>query len=552
MIIQFKELITINEEPHLKFMISQQNKGGWGEFLQEPTKHVPSPIVTAQVILGMVPYLNFHHLEHLKPKIIESVKIGTEYLLKNFHDFGWGDHSGGHVLIDASGAVITAIMASIQLGIVQVKNLEIVKQALSFILQEQNDDGGWGIRKDNASRVQFTYWALKALKTCEHIQTELTTIPRSEEAGINWLSSNLRSNQKKGLSIFIDGELSPIATALGVEILHEFSVHMDKEKITNFFQETQIAIGRWETQTDAITFGKIPRRVYVFNDWARIIECFSYLDIKFDSDIFQDTLKSIMELEVQNGGFRHREEDICPVGWFTAQVLKALATLRVKFDAEYKKYLRVEVPMKKIRTFSKAILMVGRFRPPHIGHYLALKAILYSDKSEFLLSHEAMKELIGIDRIFIGIARYGISKENPWSIGEIREIWCQVIDNDEELKKKNHLIEIVSCPAQLDLTNVVDSIDEITYKRDSIVIVSGNSRIIEQCEKNNMRYLKFKRSGQASGTRVREILSETDFDNLDKHQKSVKQLKEQLHPAAFQLMMQDGLFIRAQNRIKAQ
>ncbi len=551
MIDRFKELISIDEETHLNYMIAHQDKGGWSEFLQEPSKHVPSPLVTAQVILGMVPYLNFRHLEHLKPKIIESVKIGTEYLLKNFYDFGWGDHLGVNVLIDASGAVLTAIVDSIQLEIVPTDNLEIVKQALNFIIQEQNDDGGWGIRKGDTSRVQFTYWVLKALKACEQIQTELKGIIHSKDDGIKWLSENLKSNQMKALSIFIGGELSPVATALGVEIFHEFSIKIDKPQIIQFFRDERIAKGRWNTQTDVITFRDIPRRVYVLNDWARILECFALLDIRFDSELFEDTLRSIRDLEVPGGGFKQKKEDINPIGWFTAQSLKAFSTLRNKFDTEFEKYLPTGVPIIKKHAFSKAILMVGRFRPPHLGHYRALQAILHGPESEFLFPHNVGKELIDVDKIFIGVTRYGIDKDNPWSTGEVREIWRQVIDNNQELKKKSHLIEIVSCPAQHDFTNVVDAIDEITSTRASVIVLSGNSRVIEQCKRSSIRYFEFKRSEEISGTRIREILLEIDFENIHNYQKLLKELEAQLHPAAFQIMMNDDMFTTAQAHMKA-
>ena len=163
-----------------------------------------------------------------------------------------------------------------------------------------------------------------------------------------------------------------------------------------------------------------------------------------------------------------------------------------------------------------------------------------------------VRQLIDIDKVFLGITRYGITKENPFSVGEVREIWRQIIDNDRELKKKSSIIEIVTCPARRDLTNVVDAIYELTYRRDSIIVVSGNNRIIEQCVVNGITAHQFRRrTKELRGAEIRQLISQIDFEDLYKSQNLLEALKTKLHPVAFEIMMRDGIFKRSQSYINA-
>jgi len=344
---------------------------------------------------------------------------------------------------------------------------------------------------------------------------------------------------------------SYIATTYGIEIFEDLNIEYNKLKVQDYYDKDQITHGRWAAETDQTTLPKVPRRVYVFNDLPRILECFAYLDIDFDSQLFAYVASNIKSLEIDEGGFKHKPDDKFPIGWFTAQVLKMLSTLIKRLDIDIKKYEkkdRISLITKK-HSFSKAALMIGRFQPPHIGHYMGLRAILYGDDKEFYLPMVACKEIINIDKVFLGIARNEISKENPFTIGEVREIWRQVIDNDSSLNKMSKIIEIVSCPSRRDSTNIVDAIYELTYNRDSIIVISGNERVIEQCSKNNIKHFKFKRQyNDLSGTIIRDIISQIDFDNFDEKHDLFESLRTKLHHTALEIMLRDGL-LKKSNRI---
>lgn len=69
---------------------------------------------------------------------------------------------------------------------------------------------------------------------------------------------------------------------------------------------------------------------------------------------------------------------------------------------------------------------------------------------------------------------------------------------------------------------------------------------------NNIRNFQFRRQDKRlRGAAIRNIISKIDFENLDKSRKLLKSLGEKLHPVAFQVMMREGLFKRAQKCINA-
>lgn len=553
----YRKYVSIDEKKHIIFIIDCQDKGGWGEEIKDVGKNVLSPLVTAQMVIGLLPYLKISTLNELTEKIKRSVKDGLQFIINEFKNSGWSDHSGDYIIVDATGAAVTAIIKSLSHNIVVPKSQEYIFKAIEFLLDQQNGaDGGWSVSKKGDSKIQYTYWALKALHSCSKFELGLNglDITSNIDRGCDWLKKNFEAHNKKGFSVTMQGGIGAVATSFGVELFDDFSIDYDKQKVIKNFEESQSDKGSWEIQTDATTVGDIPRRVYVLNDLPRILECLAFLGVRFDSNLFKDVLQRVRNLEIKCGGFKHQKSDQYPIGWFSAETIKMLSTLIIKFNDEYEKYEKSEkvVRVRKKHSFSKGVLMIGRFRPPHMGHYYGLRAILYGDKNEFSLPAEVLKELIDIDKIFLGITRYEIDKENPLTVGEVREIWRQIIDNDKDLKIKSNIIEIVTCPADRNLTNVVNAIDELTYNRNLIIVVSGNDRIIEQCDKNNVKKFLFKRSDRGpSGSQIREIISKINFDNLYESKKLLDDMKNMLHPAAFEVMLRDGLFKRAQKNINA-
>lgn len=550
---KYNELIQIDEYKHLTYVMENKIKNGWAEEHSEKVNS-PSPLVTAQMILGLLPFLNNVN-NKMSRNIDNLIKKALLFLFKSFKKSGWSDHSGGHLIIDATGAVLTAILTSIQTTNNYFNNIENKKiiDSINFIKEQQNPDGGWSIRKGGTSKIQFTYWALRALCIFDIINKNnffcSIDIHANIQKGIKWLKKNYEQNSFKGFSITLNGDYNIIATTYGVELFIQNDIPLKKEIIYNMIKDTQISRGRWKIYPDTTTVGEIPRRVYVFNDIPRIIECLCNLDVDLNDDLLQNVLINLKELELENGGFAL--DKIHANGWLMAEALKLISILKIKYQQNIEKYNNLVFTIKK-HSFAKAVLMIGRYRPPHIGHYNGLKAIIYCNEDEFLFPQEVIKEISDIDKIIIGIARYDYNKANPFTIGAVREIWRKIIDKDDYLKEKSSMIEIITCPAEKNTTNVLTAIDELTYKRDSIIIISGNDRVIEQCNLNNIRYFQFKRSNkELSGTEIRKLIADIDFQNLNKKSELVNKLKSMLHPIAFDIMKEDGLFQNARKIINA-
>lgn len=554
----YRKLIQITEEIHIKFVITHQEGGGWGEEIKDIGKNVPSPLVTSQMVIGLLPYLEIERCRVLKKNITESIRNGIQFIVDRYRVPGWSDHSGEHIIVDATGAAVTAIINSIPYELVATAELqEYICNAIKFLVEQQNpEDGGWSVVKGGESKIQYTYWALKALHAYDKFGQKPITfdIKKVISLGLEWLKKNFKAKHEKGFSITINGDMGAIASALGIELFGDFSIDYDKKRVFDYYESSQTKPGGWDTQTDITIVGGIPRRVYVLNDIPRILECIAILDIEFNSEIFVNVLNNIKKLENSSGGFKQQESDSYSIGWFTAEVLKMLSTLINKYNSKIENHVedKVIAPIFKKHLFSKGILMIGRFRPPHLGHYNGLRAILNCDKNEFLFPEKVIKELVHVDKIFIGIARYEISKENPFTTGEVRDIWRQIVDNDQELTKKSNMIEITTCPADKNLNNVINAIDELTHNRNSIIVISGNERILDQCKKNSIKYFGFKRQNtEISGSTIRSIISGVDFDNLVNSTELLENLKKKLHPVAFEFMMNEGLFKKAKKLINS-
>ncbi len=552
----FRHLVNIQLDDHLKFVINNQKNGGWAEEIKQSEETAPSPLVTAQMIIGLIPFTEINEYVYLQNKIKDSIRVAIKFLINKFYQNGWSDHSATNAIIDATGAALTASISAIKLIKDDLPLLkQIVSKGIEFVVNQQNKDGGWSIAKGGISKIQYTYWALKSIISYENADLfkKVVDTSISIELGTRWIVKNFEENRNAGFSLTIDSNIGAISTAFGIEILEDLKKNYDKSKVRNFYEENQLTHGKWAQETDQTTLSHFPRRVYVFNDYPRILECFAYLDVSFDSRLFQTVLLNIKGLEIDLGGFNHKADDQYPIGWFTAQVLKMTNTLIDKFINNQQKYEQQEIDILNTKKhFSKMVLMIGRYQPPHIGHYHGFKAIIFGDEDEFYLPLDSGRELVNIDKVYLGIARMELNKNNPFSVGEIRDIWRQVIDNDHYLKKMNKIIEIVSCPSEQDTTNVVRAIDELTSNRDTVIVVSGNNRIIEQCKQNKIKHYKFKRKDtELRGTKIRDLISKIDLDNIDKKDDLIESLKLKLHPVSFDFMLRTGLMKKAKDIINA-
>ena len=391
----YRNLIGIEEEIHLTFVIDHQDKGAWGEEIKDVGANVVSPVVTSQMIIGLIGYLKIERVKHLSERIIASIRNGVQFIADSFRGSGWSDHTEGLAIVDATGAAVTAIVSCVLHGIMVPKSQEYIYKAVKFLSEQQNpDDGGWSVIRGGESKIQYTYWALKALHACNRCGLELNglNIEKNIGQGLGWLKDNFEANEKKGFSVIMNGDVGAVASTFGVELFEDFSISFDKERVLDHYRETQLTPGYWEVQTDPTTVVGIPRRVYVLGDIPRIVECFAFLDVSFNSNLFANTLGTVKSLEIESGGFRHKIDDRFPIGWFTAESLRMLSTLITKFNDDFEKYEfdKGVALIPKRHSFAKGVLMIGRFRPPHLGHYYGLRAILRGDKDEFLLPYEVL------------------------------------------------------------------------------------------------------------------------------------------------------------------
>jgi len=327
----------LDYEKHISILVRRQERldsdmGAWSEFISFP-KGNEAPLATAETILALASFAG-------KAEVKSALKRACRFLIQSQHgDGGWDDLSGEHPVNDATGCVIAALSKAqkLNISVVPTKTLE---NGVSFLLSQQNSDGGWGTVKDEESKMHYTYFALMGLSCCKGMISNAVKekVKKAIENGVEWINNNSHKNDDEGIGLSQESASSPVATALAIMSLSETGrTKLIKAKWIDFIKKTR-KNGGWEDVSDSSMVHGV-RRTYDFRGIPWIVEVLVRNGEPLDSDVVAGGLRELKKYELATGGFVRDIGDTNPVVWFTAWSIRLMHILRRELSNNLKMYV---------------------------------------------------------------------------------------------------------------------------------------------------------------------------------------------------------------------
>lgn len=327
----------IDCEKHISILVERQERldsemGAWSESI-DFLKGEEAPLATAEVVLALV---NFAARSEVK----NVIKRACKYLVQsqNDDDGGWADLSGDYSVVDATGCIITAFSEVERWNIfaTPVKKLE---KALDFLLWQQNDDGGWGVIRNDESKMHYTYFALMGLARFKNmLPNKKKEVHKAIKKAIVWIEENSHKNTDNGVGLSTDSAPSPIATALAILCLLEIGKPRSiKAKWIEFLKKSQ-KNGGWDEISDSSLVHGI-RRTYDFRSIPQIIEALVRSGEPIYSVVIGSALRELKKYELPSGGFVRDVGETNPIVWFTSWSLRVMYFLRQELSDNLSMYV---------------------------------------------------------------------------------------------------------------------------------------------------------------------------------------------------------------------
>jgi hypothetical protein len=308
----------------------RQDMGAWSEFFEFSAGN-EAPLATAEAVLALSEFA-------VKSDVRSALKRACKFLIESQQeDGGWADLSGGYSVNDATGCVIAALSEAKKSNIINVPD-ENLKNAVDFLISQQNTDGGWGVTKGEESKMHYTFFAIVGLAKYSYMFSNQKFANKALKKGIRWILKNSRKNNEKGVGLSMNLPPTPVATALAILCMHEAG---EMKKVSprwvRFLKESQTN-GQWNEISDSATVHGV-RRTYDFRSIPWIVEALVRTNEPLDSEIIRKALHELKKYERGSGGFVRDPGGANPVVWFTAWVIRMMTFLRRELSDNLRIYV---------------------------------------------------------------------------------------------------------------------------------------------------------------------------------------------------------------------
>lgn len=325
----------IDCEKHVTSLIQHQEKlngemGAWSESFNF-SKGNEAPLTTAEAIIALLSFSQ-------RSDANNATKRACNYLIQaqNKDDGGWKDLVN-YSVNDAAGCVVAALSEVEKKRIMKIPE-EALRNAVNFIMSQQNDDGGWDAIKDQKSKMHYTYFALWGLAESKSLLSNKNQIDTSMKKGIHWIMENSKKNNDEGLSLSLGDAPSPVATALAILcFLNIGKKSLIKSGWVDFLKATTRNGGMEEISDTSLVYGV--RRTYNFRSIPWIVEALVRNNERLDSEVVQDALRKHKKFELADGGFVSDVGKTDPVVWQTSWSIRMMHFLTQELRNNLKFYI---------------------------------------------------------------------------------------------------------------------------------------------------------------------------------------------------------------------
>lgn len=391
------EIFNLPEsEVHASFLANNQRpledgkKGAWSEEAFDVKPGQEAPLATSEAVLALLPFISDSEVEE---KVIKALLFLKQF--QNKDDGGWEDVSGGTSLVDATGCVIAALARGQSLTLISAT--EHIERGVEFLISQQNDDGGWGARKDNASKIQYTYFSLLGLKSSQTILLNLSQkISGSIERAIAWIRMNHSEHDRNGVGISVRGPLNPVATALAILSFCLVGKRDLVPKTWALYLESSQITGDWPPTTDETIIPDIKiRRVYAFKTIPWAVEAFINMGYLVTSEVIQKALIALSQYQLPNGGYVKELGSRDPIVWLTALVLTMTEALRSEIKRNLQIYIKsLKKDVKDLKENVRGFVANIKLEQNIIEFFYLSTLVLYGVISYFTFSD--LKLMVGL------------------------------------------------------------------------------------------------------------------------------------------------------------
>jgi len=264
----YSDLIRRKQAEALSWQINKKGDDDDGGFCAEKPNDVGGVWTTAETLIVMLKYklltTQDSQMQRAKDWLLRHQNLGGDY------GSGWPLINRGNSFVDTTARAILALSYFKD----DAEVIDSLRRAKDWLLENQNDDGGWGIWKYEDSLVSATSLTLLALRCLVDIFPEDENIKLSILRGAAWLKN--AQDPKSSLWGFTppnkenNGEPNNASTRMAVYALYKLGEDLEEymPALKSFLEEFKKE-GRWHTINETYTlkyFGEgLDQRLSWFN-----------------------------------------------------------------------------------------------------------------------------------------------------------------------------------------------------------------------------------------------------------------------------------------------
>ncbi len=329
----YSEWVKQKQAEALSWQINKPGDDDDGGFCAEKPNDIGGVWTTAETVFTLLKY-------KLLPATDSRIIRAKNWLIRH-RNLG-GDYGDGWPLINRGNSFVdTTTRAILALSFFpdDPEAVEAIKKAKDWLIENQNDDGGWSIWKYEDSLVSATTYTLLALKQITELFPDDECSKEAMQKGLAWLK--LAQNTSNGLWGFTPNghsepsETNNASTRQAVYALYalgeDLSQYMDALKAFNAEFERE---GKWRTINETYTlkyFGEgLDQRLSWFNAPYMVMMLAIYAKNVPRSVDIKKIIDGAESLKKFDALFQNREVTDISVGnldirpWASVQYLRGL------------------------------------------------------------------------------------------------------------------------------------------------------------------------------------------------------------------------------------
>jgi hypothetical protein len=399
----YSELIRRKQAEVLNWQISKTDDDDDGGFCAEKPNDTGGVWTTAETVFILLKYklltTSDSRMQRAKNWLVRHQNLGGDY------GSGWPLINRGNSFVDTTSRSILALSYFRD----DPEVLESIGRAKDWLLENQNEDGGWGIWKYEDSLVSATSLSLLAFRKLVDIFPEDDNVKQAVLRAAAWLKDAQDPNSglwgftaaPKGCCV----EPNNASTRMAVYTLYKLGEPLeDYLPALKSFTEEFKKEGRWRTTNETYTlkyFGEgLDQRLSWFNAPFMVMMLVTYAKCVPGSVDIKQIIDGAESLKVFDDTFQDREVTNISVGehdirpWASVQFLRGLMEAESYLQRNLDEY--VTVMNKKVAIIEKAGLLQSM---PIVAPFKKQTGVYVSTRFLLILIPSLALGLIGISYV---------------------------------------------------------------------------------------------------------------------------------------------------------